>query len=249
MLPGQPSTLNTLKPCYSTYRNERLESWLLSVRKDRLVGNHLNNSVYFYRVASDVCEYVVEEDGKHVLMSQSTMDCCDYGLVAVDRATTKSYWFSGKKNAADVFKEFVHDEQLQPDSSKPILFTALYIDLVWGEGGNKEIESLGQLRDLVQSNFHSAYSPYQRDNKWQGKFDIWWRQFRSRMPQVKLETTYESATSGTIVRGHGFSGFELTMPRSGPPTKGMPKLFQWSLLVKPDGTVEELPSKVLYSSR
>lgn len=236
------------EPCYSTYRNEHLEGILLYVRKSPIVGKDLNNSVYFYRVASDVCQYVAEEDGKRVLRTQVTNDCCDYGLVAVDRATSKSYWFSGTKNA-DVFKEFVQDEQLQPDSSKPTLFTSLYLDLVWGEHSDKEIRSVEQLRNLVQSNFQSAYSPYERDSTWQGKFSIWWRQFRSRRPHLRLETTYEQSTAGTIVRGCGFSGFELTIPRSDPPPKGTPKLFQWSLMVKPDGTVEEQSSQVIYSRR
>jgi hypothetical protein len=237
------------EPCYSTYRDERLESFVLSVRKSPIVGNHLNNSVYFYRVASDVCDYIVEKDGKQVLMGQASMDCCEYGLVAVDRATTKSYWFAGKEKAADIFKEFVRDEQLQPDSSEPTLFSSLYRELVWGENRDKEIVSLGQLRDLVQGNFQSAYSPYELDKVWQGKFDVWWRQFRSRTPQLKLETMYEPTNGGTIVRGYGFSGFELTIPRSAPPPKGTPKLFQWALLVKTDGTIEEHPSKVIYSSR
>jgi hypothetical protein len=237
------------EPCYSTYRKERLESWLLSVRKFPIVNKHLNNSVYFYRVADDVCDYVSEKDGKEELSTQATMDCCDYGLVAVDRATTKSYWFSGKKNAADVFKEFVQDEQLRPDFPNPTMFTSLYLDLVWGEYSDKEIRSLGQLQDLVQSNFKSAYSPYQRDTTWQRKFDIWWRQFRLRMPQLKLDTVYERTDSGTIVRGYAFSGFELTIPRSNPPPKGTPKLLQWTLLVKRDGTVDEQPSKTVYSRR
>ena len=43
------------EPCYSTYRNERLESFVVSVRRNPIVGNRINNSVYFYRVASDVC--------------------------------------------------------------------------------------------------------------------------------------------------------------------------------------------------
>lgn len=238
------------EPCYSTYRNEHLESFVLSVRKNPIVGNHLNNSVYFYRVVSDACSYVVEKDGKRVLMSQATMDCCDYGTVAVDRATAKSYWFAGKEKATSIFQEFVRDEQLQPDSSDssaPILFVGLYIDLVWGK--DKEITSLGHLRDLVQSNFRSAYSPYEKDNTWQPKFDHWWQQFRSRMPQLELETTYESAAGGTLVRGYGFSGFGLTIPRSDPPPKGTPTLFQWSLLLKPDGAFEERPSKIIYSSR
>jgi hypothetical protein len=53
----------------------------------------------------------------------------------------------------------------------------------------------------------------------------------------------------TIVRGYGFSGFELATPRSDPPPKGTPKLFQWALLVKPDGTIEEQPSTIVYSGR
>ncbi len=238
-----------LEPCYSTYRNERLESFVLSVRKNPIVGNQLNNSVYFYRVASDACDYVVEKDGKHVLMSQVSMDCCEYGIVAVDRATAKSYWFGGKEKATDTFREFVRDEQLQPDSSKPILFIGLYLDLVWGESKYNEITSLAQLRELVQSNFQSAYSPYERDNLWQRKFDYWWRQYRSRMQHLKLETTYERAGGDTLVSGYGFSGFVLTIPQSDPPPRGTPKLFQWSLLVKPDGTIEERPSKITYSSR
>ena len=236
------------EPCYSTYRNERLESILVHVRKSPIVGKDLNNSVYFYRVASDACEYVVEEGDKPVLRTQLTLDCCEYGLVAVDRATIKSYWFSGKKNA-DVFTQFVLDEQLQPDSSKPTLFTRLYLDLVWGEHDDKELRSIEQLRDLVQSNFRSAYSPYERDNKWQGKFVTWWQQFRTRMPRLKLDTTFEPTTAGTIVRGYGFSGFELTTPRTDPPPKGTPKLFQWTLLVKADGTIEEQSSRIIYSSR
>src|SRR5438270_494086 len=64
------------EPCYSTYRNERLENFVVSLRGSPIVGNHLNHSVFFYRVASDVCDYVVEEDGKPVRVSQVSMDCC-----------------------------------------------------------------------------------------------------------------------------------------------------------------------------
>ena len=151
------------EPCYSTYRNERLESFVVSVRRNPIVGNRINNSVYFYRVASDVCDYVVEKDGKPVRMSQVSSDCCEYGIVAVDRATAKSYWFTGQKKT-DIFKEFARDEQINPDGSKPILFTAVYRELVLGESSDNEIRSLGQLRDVVQQNFQSAYSPYERDN-------------------------------------------------------------------------------------
>jgi hypothetical protein len=237
------------EPCYSTYRNEHLESFLVSVRRNPIVGNRINNSVYFYRVASDVCYYVVEKDGKPVRMFQVSNDCCEYGIVAVDRATAKSYWFK-EEDKTDIFREFAREEQLQPDGSKPILFTALYRELVLGESDDNEIRSVGQLRDVVQQNFQSAYSPYKRDEGWQRKFERWWRQFQSRMPRLELVTTYEPTTEGTTtVRGYAFQGFELTIPRSGPPPKGTPTLFQWVLLIKSDGTVERLPSKVIYSAR
>src|SRR6185312_15490156 len=58
------------EPCYSTYRNEHLEDFVLSVRKNPIVDDHLNKSVYFYRVASDSCSYVVEKDGKYSLMAE-----------------------------------------------------------------------------------------------------------------------------------------------------------------------------------
>ncbi len=235
------------EPCYSTYRNENFESFVVSLRMNPLVGNHVNNSVYFYRVASDVCDYVVEKDGKPVRMSQVSSDCCEYGLVAVDRVTSKGYWFAGEKRA-DTFKEFARDEQIRPDSSEPTLFTTLYRELVWGESSSNEIRSLGQLRDAVQQNFQSAYSPYEQDNVWQRKFERWWRQFLSHMSQLKLDTTYERTNEGTTVRGYAFNGFELTIPRRDPPPKGTPKLFQWDLLVKSDGTVERLSSKVIYSA-
>ncbi|PYX34338.1 MAG: hypothetical protein DMG80_02485 [Acidobacteria bacterium] len=122
-------------------------------------------------------------------------------------------------------REFVQDEQLQPDSPNPTLYTGLYLDLVWGEHTDREIRSLGQLRDLAQSNFRPAYSPYERDTKWQRKFDTWWQQFLLRMPKLKLETTYEPTSAGTIVRGYGFNGFELTIPRTDPPPKGTPSVF------------------------
>jgi len=236
------------EPCYSTYRNERLEGLVVDLRRNPIVANRLNNSVYFYRVASDVCEYVVEKGGKPVRMSQVTSDCCEYGTVAVDRATARSYWFTGEKRA-DVFKGFARDQQIHPDSSKPVLFIALYRDLVRGESGDNEIDSPGQLREVVQQNFQSAYSPYERDNIWQRKFERWWRHFRSSMAHLKLETTYETTSEGIKVRGYGFNGFKLTIPRGDPPPKGTPTLFQWALLVKSDGTVEPLPSKVIYSAR
>lgn len=236
-------------PCYSTYRNERLESFVLDVRKIRIVSDHLNNSVYFYSVASDVCDYVkTEKDGRQFLMSQASNDCCEYGTVAVDRATGKSYWFEGGQKA-ELFKEFVQDEQLEPDSSKPVLFAGLYLELVRGDRNAGEITSLGQLQDSVRSSFQSAYSPYERDDKWQRKFAAWWRAFRAQTPQLKLETTYEPTGTGTLVRGYSFSGFELTIPRSDPPPKGTATLVQWALLVKTDGTVEPQPSKVVFSSR
>lgn len=234
-------------PCYNTYRDERPEGFLPGLRRYPIVGNHLNDSVYFYRVSSGVCDYVVIENGKPVLLTQVTADCCEYGMVAIDRVTSKSYWFRGK-SVAGTFKEFVQDEQLQPDSSEPTLFSALYRELVWGQYNGKEIQSLGQLRELVQSNFQVAYSPGETDTKWEQKFGVWWRKFRSRTPHLKLDTTYESTTAGTVVRGYGFSGFQLTIPESGPPPKGTPQLFQWALLVKSDGTVEEQSPKVIYSS-
>jgi hypothetical protein len=235
------------EPCYSTYRDERLESIAFDLRRNRIVDNHLNNSVYFYSVASDVCEYVVERDGKPVLMTQVSSDCCEYGLVAVDRVTSKSYWFAGD-NKAQIFGDFVRDERLQPDSTEPRLFFALYRNLAWGNYPGHEIESLEQLRSVIQENFHSAYSPYERDDIWQKKFGAWWRKFQSKMPQLKLETTYESTGEGIRVHGFSFSGFQLTIPRSDPPPKGTPTVSQWTLLVKADGTVEPQPTKILYSA-
>jgi len=234
-------------PCYSTYRDEHLESFVVSLRKNPIAGNHLNNSVYFYRVASDACDYVVEKDGKPVLMTQVSNDCCEYGIVAVDRGMAKSYWFTGKKRV-DIFKEFAQDEQIRPDLPEPTLFVALYRELAWGETNDNEITSVGQLRDAVQQNFQSAYSPYEQGNVWQRKFERWWRHFRSSMPQLKLETTYKGTSEGTNVRGYAFNGFHLTIPRGGPPPKGTPKLFQWALLVRSDGTVERLPSTVIYQA-
>jgi hypothetical protein len=236
------------EPCYSTYRNEQLEGFVAALRRNPIVGDHLNNSVYFYRVASDVCGYVVEKDGKPVRMLQVSNDCCEYGMVAVDRVTSRSYWFAGDKRA-DIFKEFTRDEQILPDSSEPTLFTSLYRELVWGDSSNNEIRSLTQLRDVVQQNFQSAYSPYEQDNAWQREFERWWRHFRSHMSELKLDTTYERTMEGTTVHGYAFNGFELTIPRSDPPPKGTPKLLQWALLIKSDGTVERLPSRVIYAAR
>ena len=86
------------QPCYSTYRDENLESSVINLRWNPLVGNRLNNSVYFYRVASDVCYYVVEKEGKPVRMTRVSSDCCEYGIVAVDRITSKNYWFHGEQS-------------------------------------------------------------------------------------------------------------------------------------------------------
>lgn len=235
------------EPCYSTYRNENLEGFVVDLRRNPIVGSQVNNSVYFYRVASDSCDYVVEKDGKPVRMTQVTNDCCEYGIVAVDRITGKSYWFDGEKRP-EIFAAFARAEQIHPDMPEPNLFFSLYRELVWGEYGDNDIESQGQLRDAVQQNFQSAYSPYERDNVWQGKFDRWWRRCRSNISKLDLKTTYQSTAAGTEVRGYAFNGFELRIPRSDPPPKGTPKLFQWALLVKSDGTVERLPSKVIYSS-
>ena len=101
----------------------------------------------------------------------------------------------------------------------------------------------------MQGNFQSAYSPYERDSAWQSKFEKWWRRFQAKIGNLKLETSYDSIGDRTIVRGYGFSGFQLTIPRSDPPPKGTPTVFQWTFLIKPDGTVEEQPSKEVYSGR
>jgi len=236
------------EPCYSTYRNEVLESAIVNLRSNPLADNRLKESVYFYRVASDNCEYVALKDGKPVRMTLVTMDCCEYGIVAVDRATSKSYWFTGDKKP-EVFKQFAHDAEIRPDLPNPNSFIALYRELVWNGSDRYEIRTLEQLRNVVQENLQSAYSPYEKDNVWQKKFDHWWQRFLSRKQGLKFETTHEQVSDGTIVRGYGFRGFELTTPRSDPPPKGKPKLFIWALLLKPDGTVDQFPSKVAYSAR
>ena len=238
------------KPCYSTYRQERLEGFLSGLRSNPVAGDQINNSVYFFRVASDACDYVTKDSGRTVVHTLVSMDCCEYGIVAVDRTTSKTYWFSERgKKAADVFHEFVRDENLRPDLPNPVLFSSLYRTIVWGRDGANEVVSLQQLRDMVQSNFQSAYSPYERDNAWEAKFGKWWRQFQSQRRGLKLETSFEATGDGTIVRGYWFSGFELRIPRSDPPPKGTPKLFQWALLIKSDGTVEEQSPRTIYSRR
>ncbi len=239
------------EPCNSTYRNEGMESWVVDLQQNRIVGNQLNDSVYFYRVASDSCDYVAESGGKSVLLTQITIDCCEYGIVAVDRRTAKSYWFAGTKKE-DLFKEFARDEHIHPDLPEPVLFISLYQILVcggsWGRMSTNEIVSIEQLRDVVRENFRSAYSPGELDNVWERKFKRWWRRYRAQMPQLKLETTYEKTSEGAKVHGYAFNGFELTMPSTSLPPKGTPRLVQWTLLVRPDGTVERLPSVVIYES-
>ena len=236
------------EPCYSTYRKENLEDFVVGLRRNPIVESRVNKGVFFYSVASDACNYVVEEAGKKIMMTQVTSDCCDYGLVAVDRVTAKSYWFSGEKRE-DIFKEFTRDEQILPDFAVPSLFIALYRQLVWGESTDNDIESIGQLRDAAQENFKSAYSPYEKDNKWEKKFDRFWHQCRSNISQLKLETTYENTAEGTKVLGYAFIGFNLTIPRSDPTPKGAARLVQWVLIVRPDGTVERLPAKIIFSAR
>jgi len=233
------------EPCYSMYHNEHLEGSVVSFRSN---SPNEGASVYFYRVASDDCDYIALEDGKPVRRKLVTMDCCEYGIVAVDRSTAKSYWFT-QEEGADVFEKFARDEHMRPDLPASRLFVAFYREIVWGDSDEKEITSLEQLRKSVQRNFESAYSPYDKDRVWERKFEIWWRRFLSRNSQLTLGTTYEPISEGTRVRGFSLSGFKLTVPRSDGPPKGKPTLSQWTLLIKSDGTVERLPSKAIYSNR
>ena len=228
------------EPCYTTDHNDRLEASLTSLRS--------NSSVFIYRAASDTCSYVTFQDGKTVRMIQTTLDCCEYGLIAVDRATAKSYWFT-QDAAPSVFENFITDEQLRPDLPEARLFFALYHELVWGDPDETQMNSLEQLQNAVQQNFQSAYSPYERDKLWQSKFDHWWRRFLSKNAKLTLATTYKPANGGVEIHGYGFNGFQLTIPRSDPPPKGTPQLFQWTFLIKSNGTVEQLPSKVIYANR
>lgn len=234
------------RPCYSTYRDERLEDLVLSARTERLIGNRLNRSIYFYRAASDSCDFVVEKDGKTVIHSQVSMDCCEYGVVAVDRVTQKAYWFIGDKKIA-AFQDLARDEKLLPDVPEPRLFFTIYSELVWGDS-RKELSSFDQLHDIVQHNFRSAYILDEKDNAGQRKFEEWWRRFCAQTPSLSLETTYEKTSDGTRIGGYSFSGFELTVPPSAPPPKSTPQVFQWTILIKTDGTVEELASKTIYKS-
>jgi hypothetical protein len=245
------ATVHAVYPenCYSTYRKETLESWVLSERRDKLVGHEVNRSVYMYEVVTDVCEYVVEENGQPALRSEAHTHEPHYGIVAVDRRTGRVYWFGSNSKPALVFKQFAQDEGLPKDKNQPLLFVSLYRELVWGTNDANEVTGLSQLRGLVEKNFQSAYSPYERDEKWEAKFLIWWQKFRSRMSHLRLETTTESTAEGFLVHGFSFSGFELTIPRSDPPPKGTPKLSKWSLLVRADGTVEERLPATVYSAK
>ena len=52
----------------------------------------------------------------------------------------KSYWFTGEKRA-DIFRVFARDEQIYPDLPQPILFIALYRELVWGDSTGNEVRA------------------------------------------------------------------------------------------------------------
>jgi hypothetical protein len=242
------ATIRAVYPekCYSTYRKEDLESSILSVRREKLIGRDVNRSVYIYDVTADTCDYVVIENGHPELQTQVICDGAGYGLVAVDRRTRKSYWFGSNEKRADVFKRFVDDEQLVLSKRYPDLFFSLYRDLVLGASETSEVTDLSQLRRLAEANFQSAYSPYEIDDKWESKFSAWWRRLRSQQPHLKLETTTEVVSDGVIFHGYAFNGFALTIPRSDPPPKGTPRLTRWSLKLKADGTAERLASITVY---
>lgn len=233
--------------CYNTYRKEGLEGWVFSLRAEKIADQEPNYSVYMYEVDAESCEYVTQESGKPVLHLDVKSDCCWYGLVAVDRRTKNAYWFHPYDKRAEVFRRFARDEQLLPGDG-PELYASLYRELVWGDGSN-ELTALTQLRRLAEENFQSAYSPYESDNKWQPKFDGWWRGFRSRNAHLELATTAKSTPQGFEVQGFSFRGFELRIPRSDPPPKGTARLLRWSLLLKPDGSVEEGTPTVVYSGK
>jgi hypothetical protein len=202
-----------------------------------------------YEVDAQSCEYVTQENGKLVLHSSIHSDCCWFGIVAVDRRTKNTYWFYPHNKRAEVFRKFVQDEGLRPGQSYPQLYASLYCDLVWGDDRTNEITALPQLRRLAEDNFQSAYSPYEKDNKWRRKFDMWWQEFRSGVPNLELQTTSKSVPQGFEVQGFSFRGFDLTIPASDPPPKGTARLIRWSLLLKPDGSVEERVPKVVYSGK
>jgi hypothetical protein len=192
--------------CYSTYRKEFLESWVLSERKEKLAGDKVNSSVYIYGVVADACDYVVMVNGWPEVRTEVHTHEADYGTVAVDRKTHRCYWFGRPDDSAEVFQRFVADEELMLDQKHPGLFFALYRRLVQGGGDAGEVTGFAQLRRLVEDNFRSSYSPYERDEKWQPKFAAWWRVFRNRQPRLQLETTTEPNGEGVIVRGFSFRG-------------------------------------------
>ena len=73
------------RPCYSTYRQENLESFVVSLREKSVSRqSHQRFDVFlFIKLRVDSCDYVVEKAGKSVRMTQVSMDCCEYGIVAV----------------------------------------------------------------------------------------------------------------------------------------------------------------------
>ncbi len=237
------------EPCYNTYRRETLENWIMSERRERIAGQKLNRIVYVYEVDADACDFVVVKNGQPELGTMLNIHGADYGVVAVDRQTGDCYWFDWSDKRAEVFKRLVADQRLVLDRTHPTPFFALYSALVLGPSEANEITGLGQLRRLAADNFLSAYSPYEQDEKWESKFDEWWRKCRARLKRVKLETTTEPASDGVIIRGYSFRGFELRIPRIDPPPKGTPTLSRWSVLLKADGTVEKLQSTVVFASR
>ncbi len=236
--------------CVRATRKENFEDAAFDLRADKIKNGKLNQSIYFYEVDNSFCYKIVEEKGKPTLQTTIVMHEGSFGYVAVDRLNGKTYWFRPSLHDAEALREFLHDlgvcisEVYDAQSA-----ASLYIQLVRGPYGGNDIYDETQLRRLVEDNFASAYSPYGVDRKWEPKFKNWWAEFRAKTPKLEFGTTSERVSEGVLVHGLAFEGFRLTVPRMDPPPKGTPTVKRWTLVVKPDGSVEEREPKVIYSKR
>jgi hypothetical protein len=222
--------------CMKTRRKEEWEEDLFRLRLVKVLQGKLNEDLFIYEVVDVGC-YRLEDSS---LMIETIDHPGTWGYVAVNKRTEKTYRLWSDQDATSEFNRLIVDLGVSAtDDSAARGMALLYRQIVSGPYKGNTVYSDLEIKRLAEDSFDGAYLGKDSSQR----FSKWWTRFK-KTKEISYREETKKTPKGYEVRGKAFEGFALTVPRT--KASGHPRVSEWILEISPNGTVQQLPSQLVF---
>jgi len=210
----------------NTKRREDLEDALFSFQR-KIVG-HIHKAAYFYDVVNG---------GYQITANEATYSTPrQRWLVAVSTDDGTASGLEGFSNGEAAFDKLISKAGVEiHDATQAQNFTGFYLSAVYGNADNVIYEEL-RLRHKVEEHFVGYTDSQEPSAKKEQRFRTWWSAFKAK----------STGRLAPTAKAEGENQYRVLLNILGMTVGRPPKLSQWSVQVRSDGTTRLLTKQPVF---